>query len=107
MRAALDMIALEAPAGPMPSVSALVRPENEASHRILEALGFDNLPMAATGFAQDLRWRERGLALPEPLSREVYVPPRVGALPPGRNDPCTCGSGKKWKRCCGARARGR
>jgi SEC-C motif len=21
---------------------------------------------------------------------------------PGRNDPCSCGSGKKWKRCCGA-----
>ncbi len=20
----------------------------------------------------------------------------------GRNDPCTCGSGKKYKRCCGA-----
>jgi len=22
----------------------------------------------------------------------------------GRNDPCPCGSGKKYKRCCGARA---
>ena len=22
--------------------------------------------------------------------------------PPGRNDPCPCGSGKKYKRCCGA-----
>ena len=21
---------------------------------------------------------------------------------PGRNDPCTCGSGRKWKKCCGA-----
>ncbi|MEE4112156.1 MAG: SEC-C metal-binding domain-containing protein [Desulfobacteraceae bacterium] len=20
----------------------------------------------------------------------------------GRNDPCTCGSGKKYKKCCGA-----
>ena len=20
---------------------------------------------------------------------------------PGRNDPCPCGSGRKWKRCCG------
>jgi len=20
---------------------------------------------------------------------------------PGRNDPCTCGSGKKYKKCCG------
>lgn len=24
--------------------------------------------------------------------------------PPGRNDPCTCGSGRKFKRCCGAAA---
>jgi SWIM/SEC-C metal-binding protein len=22
---------------------------------------------------------------------------------PGRNDPCPCGSGKKYKKCCGAR----
>jgi uncharacterized protein YecA (UPF0149 family) len=22
----------------------------------------------------------------------------------GRNDPCTCGSGKKYKKCCGAGA---
>jgi uncharacterized protein len=25
---------------------------------------------------------------------------------PGRNDPCTCGSGKKYKKCCGLAARG-
>jgi hypothetical protein len=28
--------------------------------------------------------------------------PLHAALTPGRNDPCPCGSGKKWKRCCGA-----
>ena len=32
--------------------------------------------------------------------------PRVESLrkapEPGRNDPCTCGSGKKYKKCCGA-----
>lgn len=27
----------------------------------------------------------------------VHVAPKVG-----RNDPCTCGSGKKYKKCCGA-----
>ena len=32
---------------------------------------------------------------PDPL------PPVRAAERPGRNDPCTCGSGKKWKRCCG------
>jgi SEC-C motif-containing protein len=28
--------------------------------------------------------------------------PARAAPIPGRNDPCPCGSGKKWKRCCGA-----
>jgi SEC-C motif-containing protein len=31
---------------------------------------------------------------PRPVVREA---PRVG-----RNEPCPCGSGKKWKKCCGA-----
>ncbi|MCB1903860.1 MAG: SEC-C domain-containing protein, partial [Gammaproteobacteria bacterium] len=28
---------------------------------------------------------------------EVHAGPKVG-----RNDPCPCGSGKKFKKCCGA-----
>ncbi|KGF70804.1 hypothetical protein LL06_03375 [Hoeflea sp. BAL378] len=30
---------------------------------------------------------------------EIPAAPR--ASPPGRNDPCPCGSGKKFKKCCG------
>lgn len=26
----------------------------------------------------------------------------VKGVQPGRNDPCSCGSGKKYKKCCGA-----
>lgn len=35
---------------------------------------------------------------------DVYVPPmqRVNIVKVGRNDPCPCGSGKKYKKCCGA-----
>lgn len=35
--------------------------------------------------------------------RVVPHPPRgpAGAAPVGRNDPCPCGSGKKYKKCCG------
>jgi len=33
---------------------------------------------------------------PVPVRRESFI---------GRNDPCTCGSGKKFKKCCGASAR--
>jgi hypothetical protein len=33
----------------------------------------------------------------------VRTPPiRSGAAPIGRNDPCPCGSGKKFKKCCGS-----
>ena len=28
--------------------------------------------------------------------------PQVKAAKPGRNDPCPCGSGQKYKKCCGA-----
>ncbi|HYD32833.1 MAG TPA: YchJ family protein [Azospirillaceae bacterium] len=44
--------------------------------------------------------------------RWYYVDGEIGARPQaprtvtkiGRNDPCTCGSGKKYKKCCGAAA---
>jgi uncharacterized protein len=44
--------------------------------------------------AQDLRlfWLDHG---PRPVARRVQ--PR-----PGRNDPCPCGSGRKFKKCHGA-----
>ncbi|MEQ1663341.1 MAG: UPF0149 family protein [Thiobacillus sp.] len=45
--------------------------------------------------AYDLRefWRDRGMAPREPIRK---------APEPGRNDLCPCGSGKKFKKCCGA-----
>jgi len=42
---------------------------------------------------EDGRWRYAGAAPTEPQRREA---PKVG-----RNDPCPCGSGSKYKRCCG------
>jgi preprotein translocase subunit SecA len=41
----------------------------------------------------------------EQLLAEDHEQPRIAQLPhgvpkPGRNDPCPCGSGKKFKRCC-------
>lgn len=34
---------------------------------------------------------------------DVYIPPmqRINTVSVGRNDPCPCGSGKKYKKCCG------
>lgn len=44
--------------------------------------------------AYDLRefWRDRGMAPREPVRKSPE---------PGRNDLCPCGSGKKFKKCCG------
>ncbi len=38
-------------------------------------------------------------------SEQIAGPPKVNEGPKvGRNDPCTCGSGKKFKKCCGKAA---
>jgi hypothetical protein len=38
--------------------------------------------------------------LPEPLPPPP-LPPAKAPIKPGRNDPCPCGSGRKYKKCCG------
>jgi SEC-C motif domain protein len=52
----------------------------------------------STFVRRDGRWYFHDGETPkgEPVTRAA---PKVG-----RNDPCPCGSGKKYKRCCGARA---
>ena len=45
------------------------------------------------------------------FNEKPYRPPRAVQTPPtkmkiGRNDPCICGSGKKFKKCCGAPSAG-
>lgn len=44
-------------------------------------------------------WREIGLPSPQPADIRVA---EVSAGGPGRNESCPCGSGKKFKKCCGA-----
>ncbi len=53
--------------------------------------GYDHL-------AQDMAERQAAAApqRPQTIRRDV---PKVG-----RNDPCPCGSGKKYKKCCGKTA---
>ncbi len=56
-----------------------------------------------------LAWaKERGERAPEASTRASYAA-HLGRLeeavtpwPPGRNEPCWCGSGTKYKKCCGA-----
>ncbi len=49
---------------------------------------------------QDSGGREQSVTRPE---RKLPIPPVQNLAPKvGRNDPCPCGSGKKYKKCCGA-----
>ena len=68
------------------SVLALEDPELHAEDRE-EILG------QLTKYVADIGafWRAR---------RQRGAPVRAAKV--GRNDPCPCGSGKKWKKCCGA-----
>jgi len=63
-------------------------PEDEYARLQQECM--DALPRAVAGIHEF--WRSRRKAVP--VTRES---PKVG-----RNDPCPCGSGKKFKQCCGA-----
>jgi uncharacterized protein len=82
-------------------VSALTLPQDELAAYLAdqypgETLDRDQLVDEACFAVQDLRiyWTDHA---PKPETR------RVGATP-GRNDPCPCGSGRKYKKCCGATA---
>ena len=41
------------------------------------------------------------------VERLLHPPEPTKAAPvPGRNDPCPCGGGQKYKKCCGSNTRG-
>ncbi len=61
-------------------------------------VSIDNVP---TGIARKTRQRKN------PVSQFVMFTPHTAYESnkkdlPGRNDPCMCGSGKKYKKCCGS-----
>ena len=71
------------------------------------ALGSSNMPQGQPVEAED----DEGMALPSEPSAPASRPrparaPRRAApgRKVGRNDPCPCGSGKKYKKCCGRAA---
>jgi uncharacterized protein len=83
IEALLKPTAADAPVPPAPSGEPPLTPREAAIDRALFA-------------AQDLRlfWLDHA---PKPATRRVEPQP-------GRNDPCPCGSGKKFKKCHGAAA---
>lgn len=65
---------------------------------------------AADGFAGHLN-RTGGDPADESVrlayAQEAVEQGRMSSWPPGRNEPCWCGSGRKYKKCCGAPSPGR
>ncbi|MDT8990662.1 UPF0149 family protein [Curvibacter sp. APW13] len=47
-------------------------------------------------------WRAYALAQSRPAANPAPATPRRDQPKVGRNDPCPCGSGQKYKKCCGA-----
>lgn len=53
-------------------------------------------------FHPDNKWPKKRVRLPDPPAQTTRLsPPPVRRVKIGRNDPCPCGSGKKFKKCCG------
>ncbi len=54
---------------------------------------------------RDRERREKDYQKQLPGEDDAPLPPPVEPIKsqqaPGRNDPCSCGSGKKYKQCCG------
>jgi len=73
---------------------ALITPEADWTPEERK-LNRDEHVASAIWAAYDLRefWLDRGFVPHAPIRKEPE---------PGRNDPCPCGSGKKYKKCCGA-----
>ncbi len=64
-------------------------------------------PLRSTDFAgwvadNDLDEQDAAQLRAQYAAHRGRDPSRVIAWPPGRNEPCWCGSGRKYKKCCGA-----
>lgn len=78
--------------------------------RALRRTGVARLLIAPFRAEEVRQWvADHGIDEPDPAQlRARYAadlgrnPSRTVAWPPGRNEPCWCGSGRKYKKCCGA-----
>ena len=50
---------------------------------------------------ETVEWVER--EAPRLIRRQPKPQPVISSYRPGRNQPCPCGSGKKYKKCCGVK----
>ncbi|WP_252229861.1 SEC-C metal-binding domain-containing protein [Clostridium sp. ZBS15] len=78
---------------------------DDTINSLLELINANNLELrtyvkgVATKFLSNIRlWKYKGATINEISGKVIEVKPKVTI---GRNDPCICGSGKKYKKCCG------
>lgn len=82
------------------ALEAAIRPWESAGDEVADSVRLQWLADARDAIAE-IRARWLDLDLPQPMPCAVDAP-SVGRSAAGRNDPCPCGSGKKFKKCCGA-----
>ena len=94
------------PAQPAPSEQAQAPPESQqpppaAAPRQPPPPRDENADAVAAAAKAASEGRRPTRRAPQQASRPT--PPAAGAAVVGRNEPCPCGSGKKFKKCCGAK----
>ena len=81
---------------------AYKRQSHEMFQHLLSAIQYD---VAHTIFRVGIRKETRPAAAPAPVALDVgggeKAQIKAAGKKVGRNDPCPCGSGKKYKKCCG------
>ncbi len=84
--------------GGCPKDRTLRTPDGEAGLNYLCA-GYKKFFTHCQPFVSELSalWRRQSLGREIPTAQAMPTPPN---RKPGRNDPCPCGSGKKYKKCC-------
>lgn len=82
------------------TLQAIVTPWETADEEVEDSQRLSWLADARDAIAEiRARWIDLELAQPAPVPVDTPMPARGAA---GRNDPCPCGSGQKYKKCCGA-----
>ncbi|MBN2797342.1 MAG: SEC-C domain-containing protein [Clostridia bacterium] len=79
------------------NIDILIESLEEIGYRIYSELDLEKLMAVMIPASKHIRiWGNRGYTLSERSMTEKRDSPKIG-----RNDPCPCGSGKKYKKCCG------
>ncbi|MDX5364529.1 MAG: UPF0149 family protein [Pseudazoarcus pumilus] len=82
------------------TLQSVIRPWESADDEVPDSTRLEWLNDAREAVTEiRARWLDLELAQPEPVATEMSV---ATATAPGRNEQCPCGSGKKFKKCCGA-----